>query len=369
MNAGVAAAVVLLLSGCTSVPAADQPSEPRPAPRSTPATVVTPSYHQAPPRLRLTWLPGRMPQPLAREAVSGGADPWHAVVAGGLVAGDTSTRATYRLDLRTGRSTRLPDLPTAVHDTAGSLASGHALVIGGGNATEQSVVQARRTNGWRVIGHLPLPRSDLSAASSHGITYLVGGYDGTAPAMADVLRSRNGRRWTAVAKLPVPVRYAATVLMGTSLWVFGGEVSGVMVKVVQRIDLRTGRARVAGHLPMRLGHSIAVRLGNRVLLAGGRTTSGRITARMWWFRPDAARFTVADTARGLRCRRRWQHRISRRRRAPGLQRPGSPPALGLMSPHTSAAGTESEPVEQGPSRRAERTNLAACGSASSVAAW
>jgi N-acetylneuraminic acid mutarotase len=233
-----------------------------------------------------------MPQPLAREAVSG-ADPSHAVVAGGLVSGDTSVRATYRLDLRTGHTTRLPDLPTAVHDTAGSLASGHALVIGGGNATEQSVVQARRAHGWRVIGHLPSPRSDLAAASSHGITYLVGGYDGTAPAMADVLRSRNGRRWTTVAELPVPVRYAATVLMGTSLWVFGGEVSGAMVKAVQRIDLRTGRARVAGQLPMRLGHSIAVRLGNRVLLAGGRTTSGKITSRMWWFRPDTARFTAA----------------------------------------------------------------------------
>jgi N-acetylneuraminic acid mutarotase len=233
-----------------------------------------------------------MPQPLAREAVSG-ADPWHAVVAGGLVSGDTSTRATYRLDLRSGRGTRLPDLPTAVHDTAGSLASGHALVIGGGNATEQSVVQARRAHGWRVIGHLPSPRSDLAAASSHGITYLVGGYDGAAPAMADVLRSRNGRRWTTVAELPVPVRYAATVLMGTSLWVFGGEVSGGMVKVVQRIDLRTGRASVAGHLPMPLGHSVAVRLGSRVLLAGGRTTSGKITSRMWWFRPDTARFTAA----------------------------------------------------------------------------
>jgi N-acetylneuraminic acid mutarotase len=44
---------------------------------------------------------------------------------------------------------------------------------------------------------------------------------------------------------------------------------------------------------MRLGHSIAVRLGDRVLLAGGRTTSGKISARMWWFRPDTARFTAA----------------------------------------------------------------------------
>lgn len=225
--------------------------------------------------------------------MSRGADPWHAVVAGRLTAGDTSTRATYQLSLRTGRGTRLPDLPTPVHDAAGSLASGHAVVIGGGNAIEQSVVQARRADGWRVIGHLPAPRSDLTATSSHGIIYLVGGYDGTTPAMADVLRSRDGRRWTTIVELPVPVRYAATVLVGTSLWIFGGEISGTMVKVVQRIDLRTGRAGVAGHLPVPLGHSSAVRLGNRVLVAGGRTTADRVTARMWWFRPGTARFTAA----------------------------------------------------------------------------
>jgi hypothetical protein len=301
----VAIAVVFLLSGCTGMPGAGKSSAPESAAASIGVTAVphparrhrallhSALLQPARDRLRLAWLPGRLPQPLAREAVISGAAPSHAVIAGGLVAGDTSTRATYRLDLRTGHSTRLPNLPTAVHDTAGSLASGHALVIGGGNAMEQSVVQARGARGWRVIGHLPSPRSDLTAVSSSGTTYVVGGYDGTTPAMADVLRSRDGRGWTTVAELPVPVRYAATVLVGTSLWVFGGEVAGTMVHVVQHIDLRTGRASVAHHLPVPLGHSVAIRLGGRVLLIGGRTTAGRTTSRMWWFRPDTARFTAA----------------------------------------------------------------------------
>src|SRR4051794_26196484 len=30
-----------------------------------------------------------------------------------------------------------------------------------------------------------------------------------------------------------------------------------------------------------------------VLLVGGRTTGGRIIGRMWWFRPETARFTAA----------------------------------------------------------------------------
>jgi N-acetylneuraminic acid mutarotase len=166
-------------------------------------------------------------------------------------------------------------------------------VIGGGNTSEQSVVQERRADRWRVVGHLPGARSDLSAVGAGGDTYVVGGYDALSPAVAEVLRSRDGHRWSTVARLSVPVRYAATVLSGTSLWVFGGEVGGRLVDVVQRIDLRTGRARVAGRLPVPLGHSVAVPLGGEVLLAGGRTGSGTPTAKMWWFRTGPARFSPA----------------------------------------------------------------------------
>src|SRR4051794_27122625 len=73
----------------------------------------------------------------------------------------------------------------------------------------------------------------------------------------------------------------------------GGEVAGSMVHVVQHVDLRTGRASVAHHLPIPLGHSAAVRLGDRVLLVGGRTTGGRTIGRMWWFRPEISGFTAA----------------------------------------------------------------------------
>jgi hypothetical protein len=238
-------------------------------------------------------LPGRLPQPVAREALAPGAVRSHVVVAGGLLNGDISSRATYRLDLRTGRSRGLPDLATAVHDTAGSVVAGRPLVIGGGNATEQSVVQERGRAGWHAAGHLPVPRSDLTAVSYHGRTFVLGGYDGRSPALADVLATGDGRRWRTVARLPVPVRYAAVARFGGTLWVFGGEVNGTMVRVVQRIDLRTGGTRVAGRLPGPLGHSVAVRLGDRVLLIGGRTDSRTVTSRMWWFRPGSPRFTAA----------------------------------------------------------------------------
>ena len=290
----VAAAVLLLTCGCTS-PAAHERHPTSPA-GHTPVASASPSQtaSQRPaPRLQVRLLKGRLPQPLAREAVSRGTDGVHAVVAGGLLRGDISSRSTYQLDLRTGRTTRLPALTTAVHDTAGTLVSGHSVVMGGGNAVEQSVVQERSGTGWRAVGHLPAPRSDLTSVSGHGATYVVGGYDGQSPALADVLRTRDARSWTTVARLRMPVRYAAAVLVGTSLWVFGGEVAGRMVAAVQRVDLRTGRARLAGRLPIALGHSVAVRLGGSVLLAGGRTRSGAPTRRMWWFRPSTGRFAAA----------------------------------------------------------------------------
>jgi len=215
------------------------------------------------------------------------------VVAGGLLAGDVSSAASYTLDLGTGRAAALHDLPTAVHDTAGARIGGRDVVVGGGNASEQSVLQSRTGTRWRTTGRLPGARSDLSTVTVGATTYVVGGYDGTSPAVPQVLASGDGRRWRTVGRLPVPVRYAATVARGGAIWVLGGEVSGHMVDAVQRIDAGTGRARVVGHLPRPLGHAAAVVLAGRVLVAGGRTTQDALTARMWWFDPAARTFTRA----------------------------------------------------------------------------
>jgi hypothetical protein len=238
-------------------------------------------------------LPGRLPVPIAREALLYTHRSKLVTVAGGLVAGDASSPATYVLDLRTGRTSPAGRLPVPVHDTAGAVLGGRSLVVGGGNASEQAVVQVRSARGWRTTGRLPSPRSDLTAVSSGGRVLVLGGYDGSSPALADVLVSRDGRRWRTFARLPVPVRYAATTVAGGAAWVFGGERSGAMTDVVQRVDLRSGRATVVAHLRHPLGHAVAVRLAGRVLLVGGRLTTDRLTARMWWFDPTTRRVTPA----------------------------------------------------------------------------
>jgi hypothetical protein len=239
---------------------------------------------------RAAW---RLPHPIAREAVAAVPGSESVVVAGGLLPGDASASSAYRLDLRTGRSSPLAHLGTAVHDTAGTTVAGHALVVGGGNAAEQGVVQRQGRHGWRVVGHLPGPRSDLSTARIGRTTYVVGGYDGTSPALPTVLASTDGRRWRTVARLRVPVRYAATVVVGRQLWVLGGERNGAMVDDVQRVDTTTGRAQVVGHLRRPVGHAMATVVGRRILLMGGRTGVDHVVSRTWWVDPATARVSRA----------------------------------------------------------------------------
>ncbi len=237
-------------------------------------------------------LPWRLPEPLAREAVvpSAGA----VVVAGGLTAGDQSSGSTYRLDMSDGHPTMLPDLPVPVHDVAGASSHGHALVIGGGNATEQSVVQRQAATGsWRVAAHLPSARSDLGAVTVGRRLVVVGGYDGTSPALADILLSSDGRTFRSIGRLAVPVRYPAVVASGQVVWVFGGERSAAMVDAVQRIDLASGTVRVVGRLPDALGHASACLLNGQILVLGGRTSQTTLTTAIWRFDPSTASFTRA----------------------------------------------------------------------------
>jgi hypothetical protein len=289
--APVLAAAALALSACQAgtTQSGTPPTANTSALTGAPTSTTIGSVHRV--RLHVTVMPWRLPQPLAREALScaGGA---RVTVAGGMIAGDASTAAAYVLDLTTGRVTRLPSLAVPVHDTAGWCLDGNPVAIGGGNATEQDAVQERRGRRWQVVGHLPHTRSDLVVESVGGRAFALGGYNGTGGAEPAILTSTDGRRWDREGRLPVPVRYGAGVVAVGAMWLFGGEVDHVMQTAVQRIDA-DGHARVVARLPQPLGHASAVLLGDRILLVGGRTGTTTQTGRMWWFDPATARFTRA----------------------------------------------------------------------------
>ncbi len=172
--------------------------------------------------------------------------------------------------------------------------SGQPVVIGGGNATEQDVVQsALAQGGWRVSAHLGAPRSDLVAVTVGDQVFVVGGYDGATTALRDILVSTSAGAFHMFGSLRVPVRYPAVAVVDGAIWVFGGERNGREVGAVQRIDLSTGQVRVVAQLPHPLGHASAVRFGRQILLVGGRTSSSRLTAAMWWFDPATTRMRPA----------------------------------------------------------------------------
>lgn len=274
-----ALAAVLTLAACTDGASRSTPatgaSVGDPAPTSAAPSAAAP----VPPRLRVRTV-ARLPTGFGREAViSTGRG---AIVAGGFVGGHSSLATAYRLDLPSGRVRPMPPLRVPVHDTAGALAGG-PLVIGGGNAAEQSVVQAWDGTGWKVVGRLPQPRSDLVAVTVSGRVLVLGGYDGARPAEPGILRSTDGRTWTTIGTLPVPVRYPAAAVAQGAVWLVGGESSGAMQTAIQRVDPVTGRARVVGRMPHPLGHAVALPFGDRLLIAGGRTATDTLTGHLWWF--------------------------------------------------------------------------------------
>ena len=252
------------------------------------------SRSAAPPQLRsararfASW---RLTQPSSRQALvdlGGG----QVLIAGGMLRGDVSTGVVRRIDLRTGRASDAPSLAVPVHDAAGGRFAGAPAVFGGGNATEQSLVQALHGRSWRRVAAFPTTRSDLSVVSTPAGTVAVGGYDGTSvPRTLFVQRGAGPMR--PAGQLVHGVRYAATAYAAGAVYVFGGEVAGAELGAVQRVDPRTGRTRVVATLPRPLGHAMAVPVGGRVLVMGGHTSPDARTDRMWWFDPATRRFAPA----------------------------------------------------------------------------
>ena len=104
-----------------------------------------------------------------------------------------------------------------------------------------------------------------------------------------MLRTRDGRSFTTIAELPVPVRYASVVSRGGTAYVLGGELAdGTDTAAIQSVDAATGQASVVGRLPAGLSHASVITLRGRTLLLGGRL-AGRTTDQILRFDPAKAR--------------------------------------------------------------------------------
>lgn len=288
MRLGSQVAVVGLsiaaLTACGSAqPAAVPAGSARPSATSTSRSLPT--------HLTVSVAPWRLPYAIAREAVVP-IGPGRVLVGGGMFPDDTSSARSFQLSLATGHATPLPNMSVDVHDVAGGQYAGAPAIYGGGNATEQSVVQQYRGGAWRVAAHMPTTRSDLSVAVVGSTTYVLGGYDGAGVPTQVLAQSGSGSLRPA-GQLAEGVRYAASAVVGTSIYLFGGEVSGAELGVVQRYDTVSHATSVVARLPVPVGHASAVVLGGRILLVGGRIQPNVGTRAMWWFNPTTRQFSRA----------------------------------------------------------------------------
>ena len=170
-------------------------------------------------------LPWHLPAPVSREVVVPGRHG-KLIVLGGLTPSGASAAGVYSVGTRTGAARRIGALGVAVHDAAGAVTGGRALVFGGGSATSIATVQGFTLPGGHGgaapgLARLPNARSDLAAVTVGAVTYVLGGYDGTRPD-ASVLATTDGRTFRNVATLKVPVRYPAVAALGGKIFVFGG---------------------------------------------------------------------------------------------------------------------------------------------------
>lgn len=216
------------------------------------------------------------------------------LILGGLDRASQSVPAVLRFDPASGTVTRAGTLPQPTHDAAGAVIHGTDMVFGGGVVTSTATVQSwRQGSGGHVTGRLPTARSDLSAVTVAGTTYLIGGYDGTRWSAA-VLATTDGTRFRVAARLPVPVRYPAVASVGGRIIVVGGLGRSGEVRTIQEIDPATRQARILGHLPAPLAHAAALVLGGHLYIAGGQAR-GNASDHILAVDPSTGKVTPAGT--------------------------------------------------------------------------
>jgi hypothetical protein len=248
-------------------------------------------------------MPWSLASPLSRMNVYPSASG--VLIAGGLTVAQSSQSGVYTLNTSTGELQQIGSLVHGVHDAAAAVVAGSDLVFGGGGPATVATVQSFTNGAPSTTASLPEPRSDGAAVSVGSATYIVGGYDGTIPT-TDVLATTDGRNFSNVASLAVPVRYPAVAAAGRDLYIFGGQsvgpgTTGGPISDIQRVDIDSHHSTVVDQLPYPLEAAAAVTLDGKIYLAGGeRPSAGSPTPGIGTTQLDGWASAAGSPAPGLR---------------------------------------------------------------------
>jgi hypothetical protein len=218
------------------------------------------------------------------------------VILGGATTGGLTASGAFALNVSTGALTQVGDLGSTLDDASGAVLGGQDVVFGGtpsasspATASVQALPAASTPTSTAtavpvttVLGDLPQPRADATAVTVGTTAYLVGGEGPSGPDPA-IVSTTDGRHFTTVASLPLPVLFPAVVDLDGRLYVFGGIAdagadAGHPVDTIQEVNLKTHQVSDAGHLPEPLSGAAAVVLGHDVVVAGGDTTAAAGTS-------------------------------------------------------------------------------------------
>ncbi len=312
-------AVLVVLVGVIAGIAVTQLDGPGPAtsatPRSRAAHEQTTAAHRDPaqPAAVESGLgPWVLNGPLSRSVVLPASNGRSLVVAGGLQSNGSSAAGIYEVNPLSGAATQIGQLTAPLHDAAGVVLGGAGYVFGGGDSVSLPAAERLASLGGSpatatatAVHPLPAPRSDDSAVTIGSVAYVLGGWDGSTGDAA-VMATQNGQSYTTVARLPVPVRYAAVAALGGRIYVFGGDATSGPgkngpVKTIQMVDPATRRASVVGSLPVALDGAAAATLNGTIYLAGGATLPAgtapggpeRAVSTVYAFAPASHRMLLA----------------------------------------------------------------------------
>jgi hypothetical protein len=252
-----------------------------------------PVHHVAVPKVVTSLVPWRLSAPISRAVVLAGATPGgnSLEILGGATTGGLTASGAFALDVSTGTLSQVGDLATTLDNAAGAVLDGQDVVFGGtpsasasATASVQALSDAAPTGAPATalpastsLGSLPAPRSDDTSALSGSTAYLVGGDNASGPDPT-ILATTDGRHFTVVASLKLPVLFPAVAVLGNELYVFGGVAdagpdAGHPVNTIQVVDLRTHKVTDTGHLPEPLAGAAAIVLGHDIFVAGGDSTA------------------------------------------------------------------------------------------------
>jgi hypothetical protein len=250
-----------------------------------------PKQHLAAPKVVTTLVSWRLGAPISRAVVLAGPTPAGTSldILGGVTTGGLTASGAFALDVTTGKLSQVGDLTTTLDDASGAVLGGQDVVFGGtpsASASASATTSVQALSGASPtgtpptvfpastsLGSLPEARSDDTSVMSGTTAYLVGGENTSGPDPT-ILATTDGRHFTVVASLAVPVLFPAVAVFGNMLYVFGGVAdagaeAGHPVSTIQVVDLTTHKVTDAGHLSQPLAGAAAIVLGHDIFVAGG----------------------------------------------------------------------------------------------------